>query len=801
MGTRNGANRALVATLGGALVAACSLTLAPVVAAATTTAAAVPAGASVSATGGNAGVQLPAIPAGMELIADDGTLRLAANMGTGDFAVIDERNGAIWYSSVPTPQAYATNTYWRDTLESQFGMGRTTTERSNEIAQNNQFNQSQDLATLQVSRIANGMAMDYTFSGDAISFEVDVVLSADHLVVTVPGKSVMESLNTKTKQPLPLSVAGTTAGAKEGACPRFTPPPPTMSLQLFYFPPECYELSSINFLPAFGAGAPGQDGYIVVPDGSGAQIDFQKVHPTYTNEYNAPVYGDPTTTPFGDEWLPEANMPVFGIVHSDPKSQAQSSAMLGVITEGAADANIVVVPAGQRANLYMASVNFVYRPLYDALGVGMVSNQEYSWKPILGDRQVTYYFLNGQAANYSGLALRYRQYLIDSQHATPLTPKAEPPLLLHVLNGIRETGVQFDPFEKATTFSETQQMLQDLKAAGVGDIRATLEGWMDNGYEAQTLPKIWPPAGQLGGVGGLRSLATYSKSNGVQLVLATNVYHAWQSSGSFNARTDSLHQESQIIFQDFGKALLVSPDFAEHQLYPPLQKQFAKLGIAGTDFDYLARDVYPNYATNHVLTRAQSAQDWMNMVSAARVDLGSAGVQGGNTYAVGAANYFYNAPTTDSGFNYETGSIPFWEIAVHGLALYSGRESNLLSSPTLDKLQMIEDGALPAWELTWQPASDLRYTYYDTLYSSQFSQWGTAAEQEYQQEAQRGYARLAYVAMTGNETVAPGVAVSDYADGSHVVVNFNSNPVTLSAQYGGRVVPAQDYIVISGGGQ
>ena len=791
MGTRIGAKTTLVAALGVAVVAACSLVLPP---------AALAAPAATVAPGAPAAA-VPPTPAGMQAVAEGGTLRLDVNMQTGGFQVVDKRNGYTWQSGLQNTQPYAANEYWRDTLRSQFGMGRTTTERTNEIDQNNQYNTSQDVATVQVSRIGGGVAETFNYTSDAISYVVDITLQADHLVVTVPSKSIYESLDPKSHQPLPLSIAGSAAGAKQGACPRFPPPPPTMSLQLFYFPPECYELSSINFLPAFGAGVPGENGYVVVPDGSGALIDFAKVHPIYTNKYDQPVYGDPTTTPYADAWLPEANMPIFGIVHDSQANAANSAAMLGVITEGAATASIEVVPAGQRAKLYLASVNFTYRPQYNALGIGMARSLEYSWQPVLGDRQVTYYFLNGGAANYSGLATRYRQYLIDTQHATPLTPQPQPPLLLHVLNGAREAGVQFDPFMQLTTFQQTQQMLKDLKAAGVGAVRATLEGWMQNGVEWTTLPTIWPPDGRLGGTGGLSHLAAWTKANGDQLVLATNVYHAYKSSGKFNVRADSLHQESQLILQDFYKAYLISPDFAQKTLYPALRQRMQKIGVNGTDFDYLARDVYPNFAPKHLLDRVQSADAWMSMVSGAKTHLGSAGVQGGNTYAVGSADYFYDAPTTDSGFNYETKGIPFWEIAVHGLALYSGREFNLLSTPQLDKLQSIEDGALPSWELTWQPASELRYTYYNTLYSSQFSQWAKQAEQEYQQEAQRGYARLAYVAMTGNENLAPGVDVSDYADGSHVVVNYNAQPATLSAQYGGRVVPAQDYIVISGGGK
>lgn len=741
---------------------------------------------------------------GTQTVADDGTLRMDMNMQTGYFEIIDERNGSVWASSPDGGNAqqllqFAQNETQRDMLRSQFDMGYTTVERLSPQDMNNQFNNSQELANLTVQKISNGVAMTYNFSTVAaggIVFTVDLTLEGDHMVATVPYNQIFEGKYThqgepQSKQELPIGQAG---------CPRYPEPPKTLEIQLFYFPPECSQLTSIQFLPAFGAGMAGQDGYLVVPDGSGALVNFNAVHPVYTSEFDMPVYGDDTITPIRDEWLPEANMPVYGIVHGNSSDPNKADAMLAVITQGAADSEIIGVPAGQRANLYQASVKFTYRPQYDALSTGLSRQLEYAWKPLPGDRQVVYYFVDGQNANYSGLALRYRQYLIDSQHVQPLSPKPQPPFLLRVLNGIREIGVPFAPFEKATTFAQTQEMAADLQSQGVGDIRLSLEGWMINGYQwNQSTPQLWPPDGRLGGTGGLKKLAVWGKSHNVQLVLATDVLHAWSGKNGFNPRQDAIHQESQLLLLEVGQGYLISPDWAAKTMFPKLQQEFSKVGVGGSDFDYLARDVYPNYQPQHSLTREQAAQQLTNMTAAARDHLGTAGVQGGSLYALGAADYFYNAPLADSGFNYESAQIPFWEIAVHGLALYSGRESNLMSNPQQQKLQMIEDGALPVWEMTWQTASAVRYTYYNALYSSQYAEWGPQAVAEYKQEQQRGYARLAYVAMTGDTQVQPGVAVVGYADGSHVIVNYNDTAVTL-AQFGNVKVPAQDYTVIPGGG-
>lgn len=733
----------------------------------------------------------------MKTMANDGTLRLDVNTTYGTFDVVDLRNGTVWQSAppggLPGAMKYAENQTQAAFLASSFSIGEIDVSRSNPQYYNNNLNDSQDIAGVSVQPISNGAALTYSYQNSGIQFTVDLTLQGDSLTATVPYKQIFEQKylsNPPQEEPI----------GQEG-CPRFPQPPPTAALFLIYFPPECMMLESIDFLPGFGFGVPGQSGYLVVPDGSGALVNFQKVHPVYTDQFEMPVYGDPTQTPSADEWLPQDNMPIYGIVHSDPQDTAQSSAMLAVITEGASNAEVFAVPAGQRAELYKAYIRFIYRPPYNALRTGLQQVLQYSLAPVPGDRQVRYYFLDGSQANYNGLAQQYGQYLQSTQHATPLKAPADgvPPLLLSVMNGAREMGVPFAPFAASTTFAEAEQMAKDLMSQGIKSIRMALEGWMVNGYDWTTLPRQWPPDGALGGVGGLKSLAQWGQSNNVQVVLTANLYEGYQAAKGFNPRKDSLHEESQLFFQDFGGGFLISPDVAENTLYPALMAEMSRVGVQGTDFDYLARDVWPNYQPQHVLTRGQSIADWMRMVATAQAKQGTAGVQGGNTYAVGSANYFYDAPTSDSGFNYESQAVPFWEIAVHGLALYSGRESNLLNSPTLQNLQMIEYGALPNWELTWQPATALRYTMYDLLYSSQFSQWEPQVVQQYQQEVQSGYAALAYVPITNNYQVEPGVSVTSYQNGAQVIVNFNNAPVTLP-QFGNVTVAAENYTVVTGGG-
>ena len=73
-------------------------------------------------------------------------------------------------------------------------------------------------------------------------------------------------------------------------------------------------IGEISLLPYSLCGEPGEDGYILIPDGSGALIDFSTVNPN-ASAYKQRVYGrDPAMSYYYDEGTGvDRIMPVFGI--------------------------------------------------------------------------------------------------------------------------------------------------------------------------------------------------------------------------------------------------------------------------------------------------------------------------------------------------------------------------------------------------------------------------------------------------------------------------------------------------------
>jgi hypothetical protein len=116
-----------------------------------------------------------------------------------------------------------------------------------------------------------------------------------------------------------------------------------------------YHLATISMMPFFGAGSINNTGYLMVPDGSGATIDFNQPSPlTYT--YDSPIYGRDEGTPIKQNRTVsnEVRLPVYGINRND-------GGFIAIITQGDADAILNATISGVKHSYNSAYFEFRYR--------------------------------------------------------------------------------------------------------------------------------------------------------------------------------------------------------------------------------------------------------------------------------------------------------------------------------------------------------------------------------------------------------------------------------------------------------
>jgi hypothetical protein len=231
------------------------------------------------------------------------------------------------------------------------------------------------------------------------------------------------------------------------------------------------KICGISLLSFFGAGGTDEEGYILVPNGSGSLIYFN--NGKKTERYNQYIYGiDETVRSFTVvEETVKARMPVFGI-------KKEKSAVFCEITGGDTLANINANVSGN-----LNSYNYVY-PYFTLRGSEKVSmfgvegiNADV---PVLEksiyklDLKINYYFLDQENANYSGMANYYRNKLIDDGILSIKKDAGSIPFYLDVLGGVKRResflGVPYMGVYPMTRFNEAQLIVNEFQKNNIREI-------------------------------------------------------------------------------------------------------------------------------------------------------------------------------------------------------------------------------------------------------------------------------------------------------------------------------------------
>lgn len=179
-----------------------------------------------------------------------------------------------------------------------------------------------------------------------------------------------------------------------------------------------YLVAGLAVLPYFGSGTAKDDGYLLIPDGSGALVEFGTDKSAFKT-YSQPVYGsDPAYAGDMDTSRKQPiRLPVFGI-------QRNGSAFLAEIARGAESASLEASAPGMINGQGTVYASFTY------IGSGLVTIGESSQGAVkesqvyqtgnrlLDDVQVDYHFLP-EGGGYTAMAAQYRSILRERGAGPP----------------------------------------------------------------------------------------------------------------------------------------------------------------------------------------------------------------------------------------------------------------------------------------------------------------------------------------------------------------------------------------------
>lgn len=496
----------------------------------------------------------------MEVAAENERLKLFVNRETAEIAVQEKENGYVWFSNPPgrseDPKA---SPLYQSELSAQVLL-----TYYNDKGQINAFNSYDDSVAKQQFKVTpaeNGIRVDYRIGNVKQSFpNIPKIIGKDRfeqdILAKIQDPDQREDIKYKfrfdeKKQVYEvrkmqdyvaeevsavLEAAGYTAedaasdnkanGAGEEAAteePEFAVPVvyaldgdslvvsvPAQELKAN----KSFPIASLQLLKFFGAADTGKQGYIFVPDGSGALIHLnnQKLN---AEGYDLPIYGNDGAFDVKEKIQTNevSRLPVFGLKQND-------HALVGIIEDGEAGASVAADISGRNDSYNTVSGKFQVTAMdYYTLSSGTKTSAVpmFQTGKYQGNLQVRYAFLSGDNANYAGMAAAYRGYLAGKYGLKPLQVSSGSPFVLELEGAFRKQksmlGIPYQSTEALTTFEEAETIVGQLKAAGIQNIDLRFVGWFNGGIRHGS-PDDVAVTGALGGKKGLRKLSDYMKQNG-----------------------------------------------------------------------------------------------------------------------------------------------------------------------------------------------------------------------------------------------------------------------------------------------
>lgn len=564
---------------------------------------------------------------------------------------------------------------------------------------------------------------------------------------------------------------------------------------------------SITLLPYFGAADQQQEGYMLVPDGSGAIIRLNSAKYSVT-EYVKRVYGRDyavTDEETADLDIEQIHLPVFGMRQS---STVGMQGFLAVIEQGDALAEIHANISGKVSAYNTVSSTFLVNQTQKASDqtLGVTLGLRYQKENAASDLTIRYMFIDGDASTYTGMARCYRQYLTERNQLNSAAIDESIPLYVSTIGAVDAiktvAGIPMNTQVSLTSYEQNIRMMKDLQAAGIVNLVWNTEAWSNNGVRNTPFSKL-SVSGALGGKNDYRELVAFAAQNGVALFsqaklqtvnvdglldgfsrskqAARNLENATAYESDYSLVTRSYDEENRRI--------IVSPK-AYGDMLSDFLKAYQKYGNAGVDLDTLGYRLNGDYYEDDLMDRQEAKQAVVSALTSADRETWSFAAEGANAYTLQALDFAYNIPTRSSREYIFDECVPFFQTVVHGLIPYAGRPMNLSSEYDVEALRLIETGTIPAFMWIYEDNSVLKNTDFN-FYSVSYQTWTERASALYKtvNDALNGVAQASIVS---HEYLTDNVVCTGYDNGIKIYVNYGNTDY----QTEDGVVPAVGYLRI-----
>ena len=548
-----------------------------------------------------------------------------------------------------------------------------------------------------------------------------------------------------------------------------------------------YTVAGIYVYPFLGYSYMGGDeGYMIIPDGQGAIVKIENNEKRYKSPYMRQVYGTNIGVDgvvYSAYTVPVENviMPIFGMVRTEDQI-----GFLGVIEEGDYSATISAYMNGNTvSNFDWICAKYTYRLVYNQ-PMGMNGSAAAGTVPTRTEKardfDVVQHFLlaDGEDATYAGLAVAYRNYLIekgtfDNAEDRPFDVQ------LDILGLERENYVFGKQDVVMTSYEDTIEILRELKENGVDEMSVVLRGWQEGGLTGGVPVEGFDPAKSLGGKSGLKELREWAESEGIDFALEADVLslnvdtHPTLNYSAFKLITSATW--SRPTFGKVYSTLKYLTPSVSAQKAENLVDELVEAEVKGVSFTGITQLLADFYYKDAYHDTTEMAETYIGILQNAGENL-TVTLSSPNAYLWPYADVITDLPIGGSDHTYTDAEIPFLAIALSGQVPYYAEYVNFQANTKEFFLHLLEQGARPAFLLTLEDPIELQDTNSASIYSSKYELYAEMIQTWYS-DLNALYEVVGEDGMIVNHERSGNMVRVTWDNGTQVYLNFGDKEATF----------------------
>ncbi len=529
--------------------------------------------------------------------------------------------------------------------------------------------------------------------------------------------------------------------------------------------PTKQRLNTIGVYRGFGANkTPYKDGYMIVPDGSGAIIPLNGN--LTTEAFKGRVYGADGSfsreysTAYGEQILAPFMVLDRGVFPEDA-TRYNAGGLVAILEEGAGQANMIARPISGNANP-VSSMNYEiiysetdYRTystssaslggMMEQTGSGLLLSKD----EVKGNYRIQYLFTEGEMT-YSEYAAFLRDYFTKKElFPTEKLTETELPLFLDLVGCVdmnkTVVGIPIKTETPLTTYKQALEILTKLKESGVNNVVARYSYWA-NGGESNTAANDVELLNCMGSKADLDALIQYCNDNDMGFFPSADFLHVTTSGNGFSKSQDAARRMNRStatliermnangsLRKDLEEKILVSSKVSV-EMASTYKTSFEEvIGTKSIALGEIGKELHSNYKTNDGVTRAWAEKDHVAVMQTFEgYDIA---VSTGNFYTWKYASHIFDLPTGSTEYLMESESIPFMQLMLHGYVNYSMDFQNRTGDYETALLLALETGSSFAFRWMGEDDSVFDYTVFYNYFSLNYEATMNRAVEMYKEAA------------------------------------------------------------------